>query len=485
MEFPFDKLDIDVQGEAYENYISTEMKGKVWGQFFTPTKIKNIAISLLDEEDFSLNKLVYDPAMGTGGFLISYLRQLYKRNKNKDLLECVKYISGREIDNQTYKLSCANLLLSTGEIFNLEEGDTLNNILLNGDSYENENKYDIILTNPPYGIKKPYDDLYPKNKDKYIPFKSNNAVLHFLQSIIYMLKVGGKAVVILPDGQEIYSKTKQFLQVRDYMLKTCKLHKVVYLPAGLFEYTNISTCILYFEKVVDHNVVLKNKNYKYSTDKVCFYDYKNDSENKLELINEYDIDTLIKNKLNLKYKIENKKVNDISTIINKYNLSELIKFLPKSKRQASYGKQDGKYPFFTSSNTEKYCDEADYNIESIIIGDGGSANIKYSNQFSCSDHNYVLVSKEKQNINIKIKYIYYYLNYNIDLIQNGFLGIAIKNISKEYLSNIVIPLPPLETQQKIVDYCDNNIKMIEQINKDIEFNKNINTLVFENYLKKD
>jgi len=125
--------------------------------------------------------------------------------------------------------------------------------------------------------------------------------------------------------------------------------------------------------------------------------------------------------------------------------------LPKSKKHASHGEKQGKYPFYTSSQTcDKYCDDYDYKDECLIIGTGGYANIKYSSRFSCSADNFVV----KINSGQLIKYIYYYLSINIELLQKGFVGVGIQHISKEYISNIKIPIPPLEHQQEIVKYLD-------------------------------
>jgi len=149
-------------------------------------------------------------------------------------------------------------------------------------------------------------------------------------------------------------------------------------------------------------------------------------------------------------------------------LGELCNFLPKSKRQASYGEKQGQYPFYTSSQTcSKYCDVYDYEDECLIIGTGGNANIKYSNKFSCSTDNFVIKINPEQ----LVKYVYYYLSINIKVLQRGFVGVGLKHISKEYISNIKIPIPSLERQQEIVEYCEYNDTVIKQLEKEIENNK--------------
>ncbi|OHD90973.1 restriction endonuclease subunit S [Sulfuricurvum sp. RIFCSPLOWO2_12_FULL_43_24] len=127
---------------------------------------------------------------------------------------------------------------------------------------------------------------------------------------------------------------------------------------------------------------------------------------------------------------------------------KLLKFLPKSKIKAGDGQESGKYPFFKSGNEQtKFIDTAIFEGESLIIGDGGSANIKYyDKKFSASDHCFVIQREVEY---IDVKYVYYYLRSNIKILENGFKGAGLRNISKKYISEINIPLLPQSDQQKI------------------------------------
>ena len=159
-------------------------------------------------------------------------------------------------------------------------------------------------------------------------------------------------------------------------------------------------------------------------------------------------------------------------------LEELCIFLPKSKRKASYGNEKGQYPFYTSSMVcKKYCDEYDYDTESLIIGDGGGPNINYNILFSVSDHCYVL---QKKNDIVYLKYVYYYILNNLNMLNELYTGVAIKNISKTNIENIQIPVPSLERQEYIIEYLS---FIHEQRNKTlIQSNKELATLN-EYYIK--
>ena len=470
--FDFESIDEDILGEAYEEVIKDVMTGKVLGQFFTPPKVKQMMIKLIDPQlnkDGTIEK-IFDPAMGTGGFLISSLRHLLHQSKTKGIKMNWYFISneglgGREAEPDTYQLAVSNMLISSGHMFKvLEKGDSIRNTIIN--------KYDIILANPPFGIDGLDYDEFKNNplRDEYLPIKSNSAVPLFLQAIIYMLKINGRCAVVLPDGKELFSKNKELVSVREYLMKTCDLKEVIYLPAGTFTHTSIKTCIFYFYKKKEGCDILETKikiskitqketERKYiftkthQTSKVKFYDYNTENNTKHLLI-EADINDISYNNYVLNYtqyiKDETQQENYDNGIIIK-PLNEICKFLNKSKRQASYGNKEGVYPFYTSSSIcNKYCDEYDYVDESLIIGTGGTANVKYSSKFSCSTDNFII----KINNELSTKYIYYYLSNNIQILQKGFIGVGLQHISKEYLQNIKIPIPSIEKQNEIVKYLD-------------------------------
>jgi restriction endonuclease S subunit len=124
-----------------------------------------------------------------------------------------------------------------------------------------------------------------------------------------------------------------------------------------------------------------------------------------------------------------------------------------SELNVKYGNKEGLYPFFKSSiKVDSYVDEPDYEEESLIIGDGGEANINYGIKFSTSDHCYILQNKNKLVLNLK--YSYYYLFHNLIIMKQLYTGVGIKNISKSSIDGIKIPIPSLRQQERIVKYLD-------------------------------
>jgi type I restriction-modification system DNA methylase subunit len=162
-------------------------------------------------------------------------------------------------------------------------------------------------------------------------------------------------------------------------------------------------------------------------------------------------------------KLEEQIKNKIKKIIEdedceEVELGKICEFMPKSKRNASFGQPTGKYNFYTSSDKVQKCDIADYNKELLIIGDGGVANIKIDNIFSCSDHNHIINTKYN-------KYIYYLINGNMEFLINGFSGSVLKNLSKEYLKNMKLKIPK---NKKLIQNLEPLFQQIESLQNEVK-----------------
>jgi type I restriction-modification system DNA methylase subunit len=514
--FDFESIEADILGEAYEEVIQDVMIGKTLGQFFTPPKVKKMMVKLIDPQinkNGSIEK-IFDPAMGTGGFLITCLRHLINQSKTKNIKLDWDFIrkqglGGREAEPDTYQLAVSNMLISSGHMFDvLEKGDSIRNPITN--------KYDIILANPPFGIDGlTYDDINHALRNEYLPIKSNSAVPLFLQAIIYQLKINGRCTVVLPEGQELFSKNGALVAVREFLMKTCDLKEVIYLPAGTFTHTTIKTCVFYFIKkregkdALETNIKVSKttqkeigREYNFSkthqTTKVHFYDYNPDNDVKHELIEGgVSIDELSKNNYSLNYaeylkdNVEDEVYEE--GIVNK-KLEEVCDIDKNiTKHSTEYGKSKGKYKFHTGGvRTDLYVDE--YDIEDMYIiqnrtNGSGKCNLFLDKKFSLAKQTMVYRAKNKNEITTK--YIYYYLSANIDILEKGFIGANHKNISHEYLENIKIPIPSLEKQKEIVSYLDfiyekcnktSNDK-IEELKKLNEFCLNNQRVFGENKIK--
>jgi len=122
-----------------------------------------------------------------------------------------------------------------------------------------------------------------------------------------------------------------------------------------------------------------------------------------------------------------------------FPISNILEFQTKSRRKAGDGLASGKYPFFTSSQVQsKWLDEADYKIEALVLGTGGSPSVHCANNFSTSADVFILVPKTTT---VSIKYVSYFLRGHMEILERGFKGAGLKHLSRDYVSKISIPLP--------------------------------------------
>ena len=492
----FSQISYDIMGDAYEKLFKELMTGKILGQFFTPPKVKDIMVELINPQIKSDGTIetCCDPTMGTGGFLKTYLFYILDQAKAKAIEPNWDFIKtqglyGKELEADTYKYAVSNMLISSGHMFeHLGLGDSIREPITE--------KFDNVLANPPFGIKGlKYDDFESSLKNEYIPIKSDNAVSLFIQAIIYMLKINGKAAVVLPDGQDLFSKTnKTLVAVREYLMKTCDLKEIIYLPSGIFTYTSIKTCVFYFvkkregtdvlETVIKSSAKTQKENgraYKFSkthqTSKVAFYDF-NPYEDVKNLLIEVPIDAIASNSYSLNYaeymKDEGEEDNYEEGIVIK-TLGEVCKIIKGEKKRSKDGKEVGLYPlYYCSILGNLYLDTFDYEGEGIIINKtngSGKAMVYYgNNKYNVGE---TTIHFKSNNDETKTKYVYYYLFHNIELIQKYFKGANQKSIVEDDLFKIKIPIPSLEKQQEIVAYMDANNNLIKQLENEIENNKNL------------
>ena len=512
--FDFSNIEVDIQGEAYEEVIKDVMTGKTLGQFFTPPLIKKFIVNKIKPNVLQDGKIetIFDPAMGTGGFLITALRYLMKESSEKSIPLNWNYISnkginGREAEPDTYQLARANMLISTGYMFgkNLEKDDTIRNPI--------QNKYDIVITNPPFGIKGlNYDEIYSELRNEYLPIKTNSAVPLFLQAIIYMLKINGRCGVVLPDGQELFGKQKMLVSVREYLMKTCDLKEVVYIPSGVFTHTSIKTCLFFFEKKKKATEVLETKvSYSNKTNKETRRSYKFVKEHTTEKVDftQFNVDTG-ETKLLVSVPVEKLAQNGYSLNFNEYLEVEEEKFYfdnieVKTLREILKKRTD----------KIKLIDDIEYKVIGLS-SEGYSKikkykfgkDIKMKNQQNTIVNTFVIskilnycfgyITNDTENgilsseywifdvidgVNKKLFY-YIYINYIKNQLEDISNGVGIPRINYEKFMKLKIPIPPLEIQKDIVEQLDFIYEqcIVESENK-IQQLKKLNEMYLKNRIK--
>ena len=466
-------VENDVLGDAYEEIFKDVMVGKTFGQFFTQPLVKKMMVKLINPQIHPDGKIdtCGDPTMGTGGFLVTYLQYILQQATAKNIKPDWDFIKteglyGKELDEDTYQLAVSNMLISSGHMFEgLDRGDSIRDPITR--------KFDNILANPPFGIKGlKYDDFQSPLKSEYVPIKTDNAVSLFIQAIIYMLKINGKCAIVLPYGEDLFSKKiKSFVVVREYLMKTCDLKEINYLPSGVFTHTPIKTCVFYFVKKREGTDVLETKikvsktqketdrQYVFSkthqTTKVKFYDY-NPYEDIKNLLVEVPIEKIVSNSYSLNYaeymKDETEEEQYEDDVVVK-TLGEVCS-IDYGTRIVKGNNTEGEYPVYGSGRAMFSTNRFNREGYNILIG-------RFALSLECVRFITEKIFLNDSGLSIKPKtdillhkYIGYYLLDNQSIIYNCARGTAQKNLEMDIFKSIKIPIPSLERQQEIVKYLD-------------------------------
>ncbi|MBW2165153.1 MAG: N-6 DNA methylase, partial [Deltaproteobacteria bacterium] len=189
-----------------------------------------------------LGEKVLDPACGTGGFLVCALESIRKQDvKNiEDRLIFQNSIVGIEKKSLPYMLSMTNLILHNIDIPQIRHDNSLSQPIR---SITNKLRVDVVITNPPFGGMEEdgIESNFPAN------FRTRETADLFLVLVMSLLKDGGRAGIVLPDGFLFGEGVK--IRIKEKLLEECNLHTIVRLPNGAFApYTGINTNLLFFNK---------------------------------------------------------------------------------------------------------------------------------------------------------------------------------------------------------------------------------------------
>lgn len=262
----------DTQGDLYE-YLLSELKtsGKN-GQFRTPRHIIRMMVELVDPV---IGDRICDPACGTGGFLVNAYQHIMKENTSKDVLEYdedgvphhltgekldkkqraflkEKALHGFDFDTTMVRIALMNAVLHGIDKPDIRYTDTLSK------AYEEKEKYEIVLANPPFKGSIDKSDISDRLK-----LKTTKTELLFMNLFVEILVIGGKCGVIVPDGV-LFGSSNAHKDARTMLVEENELQGIVKMPSGVFKpYAGVSTAVVIFAKGG-------------TTDKVWFYDMQAD-----------------------------------------------------------------------------------------------------------------------------------------------------------------------------------------------------------------
>src|SRR5438309_1705503 len=252
--------DRDTKGDVYEYMLGKIATAGQNGQFRTPRHIIRLMVELTAPQP---TDVICDPACGTAGFLVAageYLRECYPRLLHDTTLRehfHHRMFHGFDFDNTMLRIGSMNMLLHGVESPDIRYRDSLAQ-----DHAGEEEKYTLVLANPPFAGSLDYENTA---KDLLQIVKTKKTELLFLALFLRLLKPGGRAAVIVPDGV-LFGSSNAPKSLRKMLVENQKLNAVISLSGGVFKpYAGVSTAILLFTKTNSGG-----------TDYVWFYDVESD-----------------------------------------------------------------------------------------------------------------------------------------------------------------------------------------------------------------
>lgn len=252
--------DRDTNGDLYEYMLSKIATAGTNGQFRTPRHIIELMVAMTAPKP---DDVICDPACGTAGFLVAASE--YLRNEHPSALIDPKQrahfhrsmFHGYDFDNVMLRIGSMNMLLHGIESPDIRYRDSLSQ-----DASGEQQRYTLILANPPFAGSIDYEAVA---KELQQVVKTKKTELLFLALFLRLLKPGGRAAVIVPDGV-LFGSSRAHKDLRRTLVEDHQLNAVIKLPSGVFRpYAGVSTAILFFTRTDSGG-----------TDNVWFYDVRAD-----------------------------------------------------------------------------------------------------------------------------------------------------------------------------------------------------------------
>ena len=233
-EFP------DLLGAAYEYLIKffADSAGKKGGEFYTPAEVVRLLVQLTKPRS---GMTIYDPTMGSGGFLIQSYQYVEEQGQNPNDL----FLYGQDSNVTTWSICIMNIILHNITKFQIENDDTLENpLILEGGTYK---KFDRVLANPPFSQNYSRANMKFLNRfQEFCPETGKKADLMFVQHMIASLKPQGRMATIIPHGV-LFRGGKEKI-IREILINDNVIEAIIGLPINLFYGTGIPACVLVVNK---------------------------------------------------------------------------------------------------------------------------------------------------------------------------------------------------------------------------------------------
>ena len=349
----------DTKGDLYEYLLSKLTTSGIAGQFRTPRHIIRMMVELVEIKP---DQKICDPACGTGGFLVEAYQHLKREYTSPDMIikevdaetgekqliyvadKLTKYnehiqtelLTGFDFDSTMLRIAAMNLMLHGIDSPGILYQDTLSNSFLERQPQLSKEYFDVILANPPFKGSLDDKDIEPSLTGKV---KTKKTELLFNTLFLRLLKEGGRAAVIVPDGV-LFGASKAHVALRQMLVEENQLEAVISLPSGVFKpYAGVSTAVMVFTKGG-------------RTDNVWYYDVESDG-----------------------FSLDDKRTptpdkNDIPDVIKRWKKRNPKKDTNKSDKAFFVSKEDivnNKYDLSISRYKEIKYEEVEYEKPNIIL----------------------------------------------------------------------------------------------------------------------
>lgn len=232
-------MDGDIKGAIYERILEENGQDRKSGagQYFTPRALIKAIVDVVDPK---INETVADPCCGTGGFLLAAYEHMRVQSKDMEKQDFLKNhaLFGADITPLVVTLASMNLFLH-------DIGVNKSPVKLQDSLVEtNDDTYQVIMTNPPFGTRPQGSVEVYANRPEFI--KTSDNQVNFLQHIMSIVKTGGRVGVVLPDS--VLTDQGATAKVREKLMKDYNLHTILRLPTGIFYANGVKTNVLFFDK---------------------------------------------------------------------------------------------------------------------------------------------------------------------------------------------------------------------------------------------
>jgi len=211
--------------------------GRSGGEYYTP---RPLIQAIVEKVNPKIGDTVYDPAVGSAGFLVEAFKHMSKDKLSVEDVETLQFKTfyGKEKKSLAYIIAIMNMILHGVDAPNILHINTLTENILDVQDAE---RHDVILANPPFGGKE------RKEVQQNFPIKTGETAYLFMQHFIKLLKAGGRAGVVIKNTFLSNTDNASIL-LRKELLETCNLHTILDLPGGSFPGAGVKTVVLFFKK---------------------------------------------------------------------------------------------------------------------------------------------------------------------------------------------------------------------------------------------